>query len=195
VALIGTGRIAGAVARAAAHVFDVRELRVTSRAKENRERFARHFSSELGIQIRPCESVRECVRGVDVVIAAVPSREPVIVSEDVYDVPQITLVGGDPRVVLADRELFTQRPVIVDSYEQALRTGDLLRAREEGWIDEVRWAKIDERPATLADMALRRYISSCGEMTTCVLTGIGALDLAVARLAWEQWIAMEHEPE
>jgi len=107
----------------------------------------------------------------------------------VYDVPQITLVGGDPRVVLADRELFTRRPVVVDSYEQSLRTGDFLRAREETWIDEVRWAKIDGQRATLADMALRYHISSCGEMTTCVLTGIGALDLAVARLAWEQRIA------
>ena len=189
VALIGTGRIAGACARAATYVFDVSELSVTSRTTQNRERFAQHFSSELGLPIRACESLRECVRGADVVIAAVPSREPVVVSDDVCDVPQITLVGGDPRVVLADREAFTRRRVLVDSFEQALRTGDFLRARDEGWIDDVRWTEIDGRPATLSDIALRQHISSCGEMTTCVLTGIGALDLAVARLAWEQRIA------
>ena len=192
-AIIGTGRIAGATLRAAAQVLDVHEVRVTSRSASNRTRFVRELSSELGLPILPFESVRECVRGADIVVAAVPSSNPVVVSADVVDVPQITLVGGDPRVVLADSDVFSDRLVVVDSYEQALRTGDFVRTADDGFIGSVRWAQVDGRPATLADASLGCLTSLCGEMTILVLTGIAALDLAVARLAWERRLRTQTE--
>jgi ornithine cyclodeaminase/alanine dehydrogenase-like protein (mu-crystallin family) len=186
-AVVGTGRIARTVVLTASHVLGVDAIRVYSRREENRLSFVDDVGPGLGCPLTACSSVEECITGADVVVAAVPSPEPVILAEMTRCTAHVTLVGGDPRVVLGDTALWRERHVIVDNAEQAEKTGDLIRAAQEGWIDEVRWAKGgDGRILTLADAALGQAEHLRDKPTLAILTGMAAMDLALARLAWER---------
>jgi ornithine cyclodeaminase/alanine dehydrogenase-like protein (mu-crystallin family) len=186
-AVVGTGRIARTVVLTASHVLGVDAIRVYSRREENRASFVDDVGPGLGCPLTACSSVEECVTGAEVVVAAVPSPEPVILAEMTRSTAHVTLVGGDPRVILGDTELWRQRHVIVDNAAQAEKTGDLLRAVEEGSIEEVRWAKEDDdQILTLADAALGQTDHLRDKPTLAILTGMASMDLALARLAWER---------
>jgi alanine dehydrogenase len=77
-ALLGAGWQAGAQARAMAAVRPLREIRVYSPTRANRERLAAELTDELGIEVRPCEDARTAVRGADVVGMATNSVTPVV---------------------------------------------------------------------------------------------------------------------
>ena len=193
-ALIGTGRIAREVVRCAPNVIDVRWIRATSRNRERREAFASRMQEQVSVEIRAAESVSECVEDADVVIAAVPSSEPVLSFEECKGAGHISLVGGDPRVVLADRALWEQSAIVVDNPAQARKSGDLVRAFREQWFDSIRFARIGSDESTLADASLGRLDERREERTMLLLTGIATFDLALTRLAYERRLASESTP-
>jgi alanine dehydrogenase len=55
---------------------ELEEIRVHSRRRESRERFAERLQTEVGLDVRPVESWEECVRGADVVVEASRLTEP-----------------------------------------------------------------------------------------------------------------------
>ena len=184
-AVVGSGRVGRSVARYAEHVLPVETIRLWSRTKDRRERAVAELAPTISVPIEACESVGECVGGADVVVAAVPSPEPIVTYDVAHDARHVTLVGGDPRVVLADRALWTSRVSLMDEPTQADRSGDLIRAAREGWRRHVRAATYRGRAATVSDAALGRLDCLRDAPTLLLLTGIAALDLALARLAWE----------
>jgi ornithine cyclodeaminase len=55
---------------------ELEEIRVHSRRRESRERFAERLQTDVGLDVRPVESWEECVRGADVVVEASRLTEP-----------------------------------------------------------------------------------------------------------------------
>ena len=78
--IIGSGFQAETQLAAIAAVRQLREVRVWSRKKDRREAFAAHCAEKFGLNVRAVDSARECVEGVDVVVTATSSREPVLES-------------------------------------------------------------------------------------------------------------------
>ncbi len=77
-ALLGSGWQAGAQAMAMAAVRPLREIRVYSPTRANRERFAAEMTDRLGIEVRAVESARAAVAGADIVGSATNSITPVL---------------------------------------------------------------------------------------------------------------------
>jgi len=78
VGLIGSGGMARTVLEALTAVRPIEDVRVFSRDPENRARFAREMSNQLGISVLPAPSAREAVRGADILASATDSLLPVV---------------------------------------------------------------------------------------------------------------------
>jgi ornithine cyclodeaminase len=74
--LIGTGTNALGLLKAARLVRDINAIVVYSRDAERRRRFCEEATREVGITVRPAETARDAVSGMDVVITSTSSRQP-----------------------------------------------------------------------------------------------------------------------
>jgi ornithine cyclodeaminase/alanine dehydrogenase-like protein (mu-crystallin family) len=77
VGLLGSGDQARAQLVGLAAVRLLREVRVFSPRRQRREAFAKAMTWQIGVPVRPVESAREAVRGVDILAAATNSFQPV----------------------------------------------------------------------------------------------------------------------
>lgn len=93
VGVLGSGLQARTQLEAAAAVRKITLARVYSRNEINRAVFAREMQLELGIDVRPAESVREAVSDADIVICATSSNRPVVTASDLRLGVHINTVG------------------------------------------------------------------------------------------------------
>jgi ornithine cyclodeaminase/alanine dehydrogenase-like protein (mu-crystallin family) len=81
VGMIGSGGMARTVLEALTVVRPIEEVSVFSRDPDNRARFAREMSEQLGVSVTPVASAREAVRGADILVSATDSLLPVVEAE------------------------------------------------------------------------------------------------------------------
>ena len=128
--VIGSGFQAETQLEAVAHVRPLKEVRVWSRNPEKRAEFARRCGEIFGLNITAVETARECVAGVDIVITATNSKEPVLSSEWISPGTHINAAGSnwaDRRELPTDLILNETTLVAVDSVEVAkIESGDIL---------------------------------------------------------------------
>jgi len=99
-------------------LYTFEEIRCTSRRRETREAFAKHWSAELGIPVRACDSIEAVVRGADIVVGGTTSSD--IMTREEWLKPGSTFIS------LARRELdpagwVRMDKVVVDSWEMNMR--------------------------------------------------------------------------
>jgi alanine dehydrogenase len=116
--LVGVGVMGTNALRCLAKLFRFDEVRCTSRRKETREAFAKHWSAELGVKVRPCETVEEVIRGADLAVGGTTSSD--IVAREEWLKPGSTFIS------LARRELdpagwSRMDKVVIDSWEMNMR--------------------------------------------------------------------------
>jgi ornithine cyclodeaminase/alanine dehydrogenase-like protein (mu-crystallin family) len=78
VGIIGVGNVGTTSLILLNELFDIDEVRVTSRNRENREAFAARMGSELGLNVRACESYEEVCRDADILICGTPAKAPFV---------------------------------------------------------------------------------------------------------------------
>jgi alanine dehydrogenase len=78
VGLIGSGGMARTVLEALAEVCPIERVKVFSRSAGNRQDFAAEMAARLGLAIEPAESARAAVQGVDILVTATDSMQPVV---------------------------------------------------------------------------------------------------------------------
>jgi ornithine cyclodeaminase/alanine dehydrogenase-like protein (mu-crystallin family) len=76
VGLIGSGWQAGTQVMAVCEARRIKKIKVFSPTKENREKFARETSEQVGVEIIPVESYQEAVQDVDIIVTSTNSRTP-----------------------------------------------------------------------------------------------------------------------
>jgi ornithine cyclodeaminase/alanine dehydrogenase-like protein (mu-crystallin family) len=76
VGLIGSGWQAGTQVMAVCEARKIKEIKVFSPTKANREAFAKETSAQVGVEIIPVASYQEAVQGVDIIITSTNSRKP-----------------------------------------------------------------------------------------------------------------------
>jgi ornithine cyclodeaminase len=116
--LVGIGSMGTNALRCLLKLYTFEEIRCTSRRRETREAFAKHWLAELGIPVRASESVEEVVRGADIVVGGTTSSD--IMTREEWLKPGSTFIS------LARRELdpagWTRMDkVVVDSWEMNMR--------------------------------------------------------------------------
>jgi len=126
-AVIGSGFQAKTQVEAVLAVREIKDVRVWSRNRERREKFA----ASLGGPARAASSAREAIEGASIIVTATFAKEPVLESSWVADGGHVNAVGSNhPQRRELPAELLDRAALIaVDSLEQArIESGDLLLA-------------------------------------------------------------------
>lgn len=174
-ALIGSGFQARTQLEAISHVRNLRDVRVWSRDRANRETFA----AEHGI--RAAETAREAVADAEIVVTATNAKDPALESSWIGDGALVIAMGSNQptRRELPSELIDRAALVCVDSIEQArMESGDLLLAWTE---DQWKAPKLKE----LAEVLRTGRTPRAGEVTIFKSNGLGVQDVAVAGHVYE----------
>lgn len=178
VGLFGTGGQARTQLEAVCKVRRVERVHVYSRDVTRRAAFAAEMAGVCGTEVVPVATPEEAARGLDIVITATASREPVLKGEWLADGAHVNLIGSNFLTKAeADVEVFRRAALVtVDSKEQArLEAGDFVAGLREGALQ---WATILD----LAHVLVGRYPGrqSPRAITVFKSLGLGVEDVAVA---------------
>lgn len=184
VAVLGSGREAANHVGAIASVRKFASLAVYSPTPQNRENFARKFSTELGIACRAAESPRDAVEGADLVIAAARSHDETPILEGTWLRPgmMVVSIGSTvPEQREVDPEVIARADAIVADVpdEVANETGDMIAARAAGMA-------FDGKIVPLSDIvAGRREIRQAADAIVMFKSvGSGLQDIAVSGMCY-----------
>jgi len=135
VAIVGTG-VQGRTSLEALHVlFDIKEARVADISKEALEKYSAEMGEQLGLSIRPVDSVKEAVTDADIIVTVTTANKPLVMNGWVKPGAYIASMGSFPEL---DRELVLQADkIVVDSFAQSKHRGELVPLFEEGKLMEV----------------------------------------------------------
>ena len=115
--LLGSGEQAKTQVTAHACVHSLKQVKVYSPTKQNRERFAKELSQETGIEVTPVASAEAAIRGSDIVTAATNTVDPVIQGKWIEaGMHMNSIVGGDgflPRKELDDDAVMKANLIVV----------------------------------------------------------------------------------
>jgi alanine dehydrogenase len=175
---IGTGKQARTQVLAVCKVRPLKRVKVFGRDLDRRAAFAAQLSAETGVEVVPVDSAEEAVRGLDIVITATNSREPVLKGEWLAEGCHVNLVGSNFLArAEADVEVFRRAALVTaDNQEQArLEAGDLVAPIKEHVLS---WADVyDFGPLLVGKYPGRQ---SPADITVFKSLGLGIEDVAVA---------------
>lgn len=188
VGIIGTGWQARSQILAISRVRPVALVKCHSREARQREAFAEEMVAELAAEVVPVETAADAVDGVDIVVTATTSPEPVVRGEWLRPGVHINAIGSNwaNRRELDTAAVRASRRVAVDSLEQArLECGDLIAAVEERVLT---WEQVVELGEIVTGASPGR--GSAQEITLFESQGIAVEDVATMKLAYETALAM-----
>ncbi len=131
-AMLGAGDTARAAVPVMAKAFRLEDIRVTSRTRESRERYARDISEEYGLNIHPVESTQEALRGADVVISATTTFAPIV--QDAWLGPGVTVYSIGKHQEMESQVYKNADKFIVDSWAHCQHKSDLQRMLKENYL-------------------------------------------------------------
>lgn len=182
VAVVGTGGQARHQLRALATVCAPTRVLIWGRRSDAAERCARELADELGLRVEAATSLADCVGAADVVITTTPSRKPLVHADWVSPGTHVVAVGSDlPGKVELDPLLLGRATVVADRLAQCREQGEIAAALAAGTLveDDV----VELGAVAVGDAPGRRTED---EITVADLTGVGALDAAIAGVAFER---------
>lgn len=182
VGVIGSGSQARYQIRSLKMVRDFERVLVYSLYPDDDARYAEEMAPLLGVDVIPADDAETVVRESDVVVTTTPAKSPIVKAAWLHPGMHITAMGSDAEAKqeLEATVLGRADVVVCDTKAQASRLGELHHALEAGAItaDD---AIVELGELTLADRSGRRTPE---QITVCDLTGTGAQDTAIARLAY-----------
>jgi ornithine cyclodeaminase/alanine dehydrogenase-like protein (mu-crystallin family) len=185
-AFVGTGVQARFALAAIRDVATVTEVRAYDIDKDAAQRFRDDSSSAHGMSVTVCHTAQEAVSGADVVITATPSTTPIV--RRAWLEPGVTAISiGSQGQEFDDEAVLGADKRVCDSWEQCTHLGELRGFAEAGRLtQEDVFAEIGETVA-----GLKPGRESDGEYILVVPIGLGALDIALGRVAYDRVVANE----
>lgn len=156
IGVIGSGLQALAQVQAICAVRPIATVKVYTRTVENRETFAEQLRSELELDAVAVETAEECIRGLDVVVTATGSREPVLAAEWVSAGAHINAIGATTpgRREIDEATVGRCDVVVVESVAQAkVECGELMLAEDRGTFQ---WSQAVEMRHLVLGLAGKR---------------------------------------
>ncbi len=135
VGLVGAGVQAATGLEAISEVMDIKEVKVSCRTCQTRENFAEEASEKYGIDVKAVDTIKEAVKGSDVLLTTTPSREPVVKSKWVDAGTHINAMGADaPGKQELDSHIIQKAKVFIDCWDQASHSGEINIPVHEGLL-------------------------------------------------------------
>ena len=181
VGIIGVGIQARFQLEALRTVRKFERVLVYGRKQEAVKAYCTEMMAACGVPVSPAVSVSELVRLSDLVVTTTPSREPLVMAEDVHPGLHITAMGADlaGKQELQPQVLARADRIACDLESQCRRVGELQHAAGVAHVAELGQIISGAEPGRQND----------NEITVCDLTGIGVQDAAIANLAHEDAVA------
>lgn len=178
VGLYGTGKQARTQLLAVCKVRKITKIHVYSRDAAKRNAFAEEMTPLCGVEVIPVDSPEQAAKGLDIVITATGSREPVLLGDWVADGAHLNIIGSNFLAKTeVDVNVFRRANIVtVDSKDQArLEAGEFVAAIREGVLS---WANVLE----FSQFHVGRYPgrTSPQQVTVFKSLGLGIEDVAVA---------------
>lgn len=182
VAMIGAGVQARLQLRLMSAIRTIADVRVWSRSRASRERYATRMHEKLGTPVQAVETVAEAVASADLIVTATPARSPLIEAGYIAAGATVIAVGSDgpAKQEIAAEVMADADKVVTDLTSQCVTLGELHHAVKGGHmgIDAVHGELgkiVDGEIPGREDEA---------EIIICDLTGVGAQDAAIAEVAY-----------
>lgn len=180
ITLIGAGVQARSSARALCRIFSIEELRVFDINQGVAKKYKEEMSSILGVPIHYFSTAQEAIQGSDIVITVTSSEGAFVMNKWVKPGSFIASVGTyqelDPLLIQSVDKL------VVDDKNQARYRGELSKGYKEGYVtDSMVHADLGEVVSGLKAAREKK-----DERNIACLTGIGTLDVAVAKIIYEK---------
>jgi ornithine cyclodeaminase/alanine dehydrogenase-like protein (mu-crystallin family) len=175
--LVGSGRVAAAIARAVAQAHPVADVLVWSRDRSRAVRLADTLRGD-GIRAEASADLTKAALASRIIVTATASREPLIGQRDIAPGTTVLAFGADaPGKQELTAELVAHSTVITDSTRQCAASGELGYAIRAGLMveDDVR----GELASVVAGEIAGRRSSS--EVVVFDSTGTAIADAAIAR--------------
>ena len=189
-AIIGTGVIARMQLRALLTVFELEEVFVWGRNKENLDQYVNDMNSEYpSLSIQKCDTAGECVSKADIVITTTASKGPLFKKEDVKPGTHIACIGADMEGKQEiDENLFSNATIVVDSIDQCRTKGEIETALKKGIIQE------SDIQAEIGEIILGNKIGrkDNDEITIFDSTGLSVQDIATAKNVFQRLMHEEN---
>ena len=180
--VIGTGRNAVSLIEGIACVRTLDDVRVYSRDADRRKRFVDDAGRKLGRALAAVNSCEEAVAGMDIVLVATSSREPVF--DTAWLKPGCLVTSMGPIGELPPALFLSPGRKVVSSFDQEkapLRPSFLVDLVREG---KVQWADIDELGDIITGKSTRAQVP--GTVTVFHESAGGAGDIMFANWVYEE---------
>jgi alanine dehydrogenase len=186
VGFVGAGTTARFSLAAMKAVAEIAEVRVYDINPEASLAFKEICKREHGIDLVVCNSGEESVAGADIVITATTSTTPVVKRS--WMEPNVTAISiGSQGQEYDDEAMLNADKLVCDSWEQCTHLGGIRPFAETGQLTRADvHAEIGETVA-----GLKSGRESDDEYILVMPIGLGALDIGLARVAYERVTAKE----
>ena len=180
--VIGSGSQARYQMEALKLVRDYKRLLVYGIIPEEVDRYAEDMANRLGVEVLRVDDAETVVRESEIVVTATPSQQPYLEATWLHPGLHITCMGSDAehkQELYAD--VFAQADLVAcDRKAQVFRLGELHHAKVAGIITD------EDQVIELGEMTSGKKPGSLDDdqITICDLTGVGAQDTQIARLAY-----------
>lgn len=177
--IIGAGTQGRSTAKALSRLFSFREIRIHDIHFQAGEKFGEEMGSLLKLPIRLSSQARKAVEGADILITVTSSEGEFVRNEWVKPGSFIASVGSYPELAPALPK--NVEKLVVDDRTQARYRGELWKGYERGdFSDGMIYAELGEIVS-----GRKKGRETREERTLACLTGVGTLDVAVARRVYE----------
>ncbi len=182
VGLVGCGAQARSQLLALKILFRIKSVRVWGNRLECAKRFLKE-TRRFGLNTEIKKNIRDCVRGVDIVVTTTPSRKPLVKSEWIKDGAHINAIGADAKgKEELEPELLKRAKIVVDDWRQARHSGEVNVPLSKGMISR------KDIYASLGEVLTgnKKGRTSAKEVTIFDSTGLAIQDIAVANLVYKK---------
>jgi alanine dehydrogenase len=183
VGMIGAGAQARTQLRGLCEVFKIKLCKVMEPNVEKVKKYSEEMSKELGIEVKPVESIEETVRDSDVVVTTTPVASPIVKSEWISPGTHINAIGADaPGKEELDPAILKKAKVVVDDIEQASHGGEINVPLSQGLISSA------DIYAELGDIMIgkKQGRTSADEITVFDSTGLAIQDVSTAHHVYKK---------
>ncbi|MAR37093.1 MAG: ornithine cyclodeaminase [Chloroflexi bacterium] len=183
-AIIGSGFQALTQIEAINSQFNLEQINVYSKTKENRENFSNKMSKKLNIEVKSFDSSEEATEDCDIISLITNSSIPVITEKQINSGIHINAAGGNSwlRSEISSNALNKFDFVSCDDLEQAkTECKELMEATEKGIIS---WNNVNELSSVIDGKITGRKKSQ--DITLYESLGIAIQDIAAAKYLYDQ---------
>lgn len=179
IGLYGAGVQGHTQTEAISKVFDIEELRVYDVYRPSAEKFAEDMKDVVKGKIIICDTVEEATNA-DALITVTQAHEPFLTAEMIKPGTVVFPMGSYKEVT--DDLILSCDEIVVDHVGQALHRGALKELVKQGKLSE------EDVSVTIGELVngTKEVVDIASKKILCIPIGMGALDVALAYVAYER---------